>query len=87
MSDLGPDGPRSQPDHAPQPRPALPDGACTRDLLARTWAYLLSAAAAISLRKEELERALRDQLDALCSVLTIDPFDAAAVERSARMSS
>lgn len=71
----------SQPDPAPGPRPGSPDGARARELLARKWAYLLSGVAVIPLAREELDRELRAQLDALCSVLARDPFDAAAVER------
>ncbi|GAB3007147.1 putative bifunctional diguanylate cyclase/phosphodiesterase [Saccharothrix stipae] len=70
-----------QPGHAPKHPPTSPDGARARDLLARKWTYLLSGAAATPLTAEELERDLRAQLDALCSVLASDPFDAAAVER------
>ncbi|MCE6999035.1 diguanylate cyclase [Saccharothrix sp. S26] len=71
----------SQPAPAPEPRPATPDGARARDLLARKWTYLLSGVAPTALTKDELESALRAQLDALCSALTADRFDAAAVER------
>ncbi|MGX7829128.1 putative bifunctional diguanylate cyclase/phosphodiesterase [Actinokineospora sp. 24-640] len=67
----------SQPCPAPGPRP----DSRARALLARKWAYLLSGAAAIPLPKEDLERELGGQLDALCSIVARDPFDAAAVER------
>ncbi|QQQ73900.1 diguanylate cyclase [Saccharothrix sp. 6-C] len=65
----------------PEPSPTPPDGARARDLLAGKWTYLLSGVAATALTTEELGRELRDRLDALCSVLAVDPFDAAAVER------
>lgn len=67
----------SQPCPAPGPRPA----SRARELLTRKWAYLLSGAAPITLAREDLERELRGQLDALCSAIARDPFDGAAVER------
>ncbi|MFC7616417.1 hypothetical protein ACFQV2_26055 [Actinokineospora soli] len=70
-----------QPDATPNPRPAGPDGARARELLARKWAYLLSGVAVIPLGVEELGRELLDALEALCAALTGEPFDAAAVER------
>jgi diguanylate cyclase (GGDEF)-like protein/PAS domain S-box-containing protein len=60
---------------------ASPDSVQARELLARKWTYLLGGVAVVSLTAEELGRELRGQLDALCSALSRDPFDAAAVER------
>jgi diguanylate cyclase (GGDEF)-like protein/PAS domain S-box-containing protein len=71
----------SQPDPTLDARSAVPDGAHARDLLARTWTYRLSGVAMVALPAEELGRELRTQLDALCSILPRDPFDAAAVEQ------
>ncbi|HWO59953.1 MAG TPA: EAL domain-containing protein [Umezawaea sp.] len=71
----------SSPGSAPDPRSASPDGSRPRELLARKWGYLLSGAEMIPLTALDLERELRGGLDALCSILTRDPLDLAAVER------
>ncbi|MET1073458.1 MAG: diguanylate cyclase [Umezawaea sp.] len=74
----------SQPGATPHARPTPPDGARARELLARKWGYVLSGADVIPLSTEDLERELRARLDDLCSILTGDPLDAAAVEEVGR---
>ncbi|WP_228122554.1 putative bifunctional diguanylate cyclase/phosphodiesterase [Saccharothrix syringae] len=70
----------SQPDPVPDSRPDSRHAGRARELLARKWAYLLSGVAVIPLSAEELDAELRGCLDALCSAVTGDPLDAAAVE-------
>ncbi|MFD9736728.1 putative bifunctional diguanylate cyclase/phosphodiesterase [Umezawaea sp. NPDC059074] len=71
----------SQPGSAPDPGSASPDGSRARELHARKWGYVLSGSEVIPLTSEDLERELRGELDALCSLVTAEPFDVAAAER------
>jgi diguanylate cyclase (GGDEF)-like protein/PAS domain S-box-containing protein len=71
----------SQPGSRPVPPPTSAESAHARDLLARTWTYLLSGITLVPLPPEELGREMRGQLDLLCSIMARDPFDAAAVEQ------
>ena len=69
--------PSRRPDAAP-----LSDTAAVRarEALARKWSYLLSSVVVVALSRDELDAELGDQLDALCTALHSEPFDAAPFE-------
>ncbi|MDU0290852.1 putative bifunctional diguanylate cyclase/phosphodiesterase [Saccharothrix longispora] len=53
----------------------------SRELLARTWSYLLSGAAVVPLSRDDLDRELGERLDELCAALHAEPFADRPVER------